>query len=81
MLALGLLADNPHLREPVMGHIYRSEGLGTVRVVGFSGRESDAPLGEQIWGAIADQLVKKNLFKDHYSPLPGSGAEGLGSTS
>src|SRR5207249_2024832 len=53
MLAMGLLADNPELREPVMGHIYRPEGLGQVRVVGFSGRESDAPLG--IWGAIAEQ--------------------------
>src|SRR3954464_9375837 len=28
MLAFGLLADHPELREPVMGHVYRPEGLG-----------------------------------------------------
>src|SRR5262245_42390969 len=71
MLALGLLAGNPELRDPVMGQIYRPEGLGQVRVVGFSGRESDAPLG--IWGAIADQLDMKDLFKDYYSPLQAPG--------
>jgi predicted AAA+ superfamily ATPase len=71
MLALGLLAEDPELREPVMGDIYRPVGLGRVRVVGFSGRESDAPLG--IWGEIAGQLGKKDLFKEYYSPLQAPG--------
>lgn len=34
-----------------MGDIYEATGLAEVRVVGFTGRESDAPLG--IWGAIS----------------------------
>lgn len=43
-------------------------------MIGFSGRESDAPLG--IWGAIADQLGKKDFFKDYYTPpaAPGQNA-------
>lgn len=71
ILAFGLLADHPELREPVMGHVYRPEGLGKVRVVGFSGRESDVPLG--LWGSIAEQLGKKDLLKDYYSPLQAPG--------
>jgi hypothetical protein len=42
-----------------------------VRVVAFSGRESDAPLG--IWGSIANQLGKKEQFADYYSPLSAPG--------
>ncbi|MDY3360272.1 MAG: DUF499 domain-containing protein, partial [Clostridium celatum] len=42
--------------------------------VAFTGRESDAPYG--IWGSIAEQLGKRDLFKDYYTPLsaPGEGA-------
>lgn len=65
MVVLGLLAKHPELRQQVLGDDYAH--LGAVRVVGFTGRESDAPLG--IWGAIADQLGKKELLKDYYSPL------------
>ncbi len=71
MIALGLLAKHPEYRKRVMGDDYDESGLGKVRVVGFTGRESDAPLG--IWGAIAEQLGKKELFKDYYSPLQAPG--------
>jgi predicted AAA+ superfamily ATPase len=72
LLALGLLAKNPELRNRVMGSIYTPDKeLGAVEVVGFSGRESDAPLG--IWGAIADQLGEKEHFKDCYTPLKAPG--------
>lgn len=72
LLTLGLLAKHPEYRQQVMGRIYQTDpSLGTVRVVAFSGRESDAPLG--IWGAIAEQLGKKDLFKDLYSPLQAPG--------
>ena len=70
MIALGLLAKYPELRNNVL-----ENGLGTkvgeVRVIGFSGRESDASYG--IWGALAEQLGKKNLFNEHYSPLQAPG--------
>jgi predicted AAA+ superfamily ATPase len=69
MVVLGLLAQHPELREQVLGH--DAPNLGTVRVVGFTGRESDAPLG--IWGAIASQLGKKELFNDYYTPLQAPG--------
>lgn len=72
LLALGLLAKHPKFRVPTMGSFYSPDkALGAVRVVAFSGRESDAPYG--IWGAIAEQLGKRELFKDYYSPLSAPG--------
>jgi hypothetical protein len=68
LLTLGLLAKHPEYRQKVMGKIYQTDpNLGPVKVVAFSGRESDAPYG--VWGAIAEQLGKRELFKDLYSPL------------
>lgn len=72
LLTLGLLAKHPEYRQKVMGKIYPTDpALGPVKVVAFSGRESDAPLG--IWGTIAEQLGKKEVFKDLYSPLQAPG--------
>ena len=71
LLALGLLARHPEYRSRVMRDFYTPGDLGTVRVVAFSGRESDAPLG--IWGAIADQLGKKEQFSTYYAPLSAPG--------
>ena len=72
LLALGLLARHPDYRAEVMGGFYTPDPeLGPVRVVAFSGRESDAPLG--IWGAIAEQLGRKEQFADHYAPLAAPG--------
>ncbi|MCI0728575.1 MAG: DUF499 domain-containing protein [Chloroflexi bacterium] len=68
LLTLGLLARHPEYRQQIMGRFYTPDSrLGPVKVVAFSGRESDAPFG--IWGAIAEQLDKKDHFKDLYSPL------------
>ncbi len=71
MIALGLLARNPELRLKVLGTKSPGAKLGNVRVLGFTGRESDAPLG--IWGSIAEQLGKKELFNNYYSPLQAPG--------
>jgi hypothetical protein len=71
MIALGLLAKHPEIRKKVIGDLYDPKSLGTVRVVAFTGRESDAPFG--IWGAIADQVGKKEAFKNYYSPLSAPG--------
>ncbi|RZB36988.1 MAG: hypothetical protein SRB2_01492 [Desulfobacteraceae bacterium Eth-SRB2] len=67
MIALGLLAWNPELRLKILGAKSPGAKLGAVRVLGFTGRESDAPLG--IWGSIAEQLGKKEMFNNYYSPL------------
>jgi len=71
MIALGLLAKNPALRPRILGDNGPGSRLGPIRVVGFTGRQSDAPLG--IWGEIADQLGEKEFFKDYYSPLQAPG--------
>lgn len=72
LLALGLLARHPELRSEVLGSFYEPDpNLGRVRVVAFTGRESDAPLG--VWGAIAEQLDKKQQFADYYAPLQAPG--------
>jgi hypothetical protein len=71
MIALGLLAQHPELRQQFMPKEDAQESVGKVRVVAFTGRESDAPFG--VWGAIAEQLGKKDLLKDYYSPLKAPG--------
>jgi predicted AAA+ superfamily ATPase len=70
MLALGLLAKYPKIRE----QFWPDHDLGTdsVRVVGFDGRESDYKYG--VWGSIAEQLGKKEIFDDLYQPLRAPGA-------
>lgn len=70
MIALGLLAKHPELREDVLASSY-DPNLGSVRVAAFTGRESDAPLG--IWGSIAEQIGKKEKFSDYYRPLSAPG--------
>lgn len=72
MIALGLLAQNPDLRKRVVGDEYNiGNRVDKVRVVGFNGRQTDAPLG--IWGSIAEQLGKKDVFNEYYSPLAAPG--------
>lgn len=68
MLALALLAQNVQLREKLFGLKYA--GIGEIKVVSFSGREN-ADYG--VWGSIAEQLGKKEFFKDYYSPLKAPG--------
>lgn len=68
MLALALLASNEKLREDLLGTQYA--GVGEIKVVTFSGREN-ADFG--IWGSIAEQLGKKELFHNYYSPLKAPG--------
>jgi predicted AAA+ superfamily ATPase len=69
MIALGLLAKNPELRQRILGD--KNISSNAIRVIGFNGRESDAPFG--IWGELADQLGKKEIFNDLYSPLSSPG--------
>ena len=71
MLAVGLLAANPEFRSKVIEDSGKYKAVGKVRVVAFSGRESDAPFG--IWGSIAEQIGKKEIFSQYYSPLAAPG--------
>ncbi len=48
LLALGLLARHPALRAAVMGGFYTPDDIGQVRVVAFSGRESDIDVAYQL---------------------------------
>ena len=70
MIAIGLLGKYPDIRAKVLENGLGSK-VGKVRVIGFSGRESDAEFG--IWGALAEQLGKKEVFSDLYSPLQAPG--------
>lgn len=71
MLALALLASDEALRVKVLGDAYAR--IGNIKVVSFSGREN-ADFG--IWGSIAEQLGKKDVFSGYYVPLraPGESA-------
>ncbi|HEX9323229.1 MAG TPA: hypothetical protein VF913_14090 [Xanthobacteraceae bacterium] len=54
LLTLGLLARHPEVRAKNLAAIYTPDPkLGQVRVMAFTGRESDAPFG--IWGATASR--------------------------
>ncbi|MBA2278682.1 MAG: DUF499 domain-containing protein [Chloroflexia bacterium] len=70
LLALGLLALHPAYRQPVMGDFYQPSPMGRVRVATFSGRRN-APFG--IWGEIAQQIKRREVFNHLYSPLQAPG--------
>ena len=71
MIAMGLLAKFPEYRKGILPNSADYNSVGKVRVVAFTGRESDARFG--IWGSIAEQLGKKDVFNDYYSPLQAPG--------
>ena len=68
MIALGLLARDPALRNKVLtGNQNPAPNLGICRVAGFNGRSTDAAGG--IWGSIAEQLGRADQFARYVSPL------------
>jgi hypothetical protein len=71
LITLGMLAKHPEFRAQVLKDLPSAKDLPPVRVVAFSGRETDVPNG--IWGEIARQLGKESGFKDYYSPLKAPG--------
>jgi hypothetical protein len=71
LITLGLLAKHPELRAGVLAGLPSQKALADVRVIAFSGRESDIPNG--IWGEIARQLGKQDAFKEYYAPLKAPG--------
>jgi hypothetical protein len=73
LIALGLLAKHPEWRDQVMSAFYEGRSSDKIRVVAFSGRQTDAPYG--IWGEIAGQLGKQSEFQRYYSPLSAPGQE------
>ncbi len=70
MLALGLLARNKKVRKKISNNRFENF-KGEINVVAYTGRETDVKFG--IWGEIADQLGKRDYFKDYYSPLSAPG--------
>lgn len=73
LITLGLLARHPEFRKKVMGGVYNTTLTEAVKVIGFTGRENPT-FG--IWGHIAEQLGKKEVFQEYYNPLqpPGQSA-------
>ena len=67
MIALGLLARDPALRHAVLGTDDPAPELAASHVIGFNGRNTDAPTG--IWGDLAAQLGKADHFARYVTPL------------
>ena len=67
LITLGLLARFPKYRKRVMADFFKPGELGAVTVVSFSGRKTSTPFG--IWGEVAEQLNRKAVFNEFYSPL------------
>lgn len=70
MVALGVLATNPDVRKNVLNGKY-SNIQDKIKVVAYTGRESDLEFG--IWGEIARQLGKEEVFTAYCSPLKAPG--------
>lgn len=70
MVALGVIAQNPSIRNKILNGKYSDFKKG-VKVVAYTGRESDLEYG--IWGEIAKQLGKEAQFSPYYSPLKAPG--------
>lgn len=68
MLALALLAKHKELRATVLGE--QADGIEDITVVAFSGRERPQ-FG--IWGYIAQELGKEELFKEFRTSLTAPG--------
>ncbi len=64
MVALGLLAESPSLRKKILGDKFKNFDK-KVKVIAFTGRESDSKFG--IWGEIARQLGKVEQYSAYYS--------------
>ncbi len=71
LITLGLLAKRPEFRAAVLKGLPDAKALSGVRVIAFSGRETDVPHG--VWGEIARQLNKQEAFKEYYQPLKAPG--------
>jgi len=67
LITLGLLAKYPNFRKQVMTDFFKPGDLGAVTVVAFSGRKTSTPFG--IWGEVAEQLNRKSVFNEFFSPL------------
>ncbi|MBX2928866.1 MAG: ATP-binding protein [Saprospiraceae bacterium] len=70
MIAVGLLANHPEFRQKIMGEVYQTSFQEPAKVIGFTGRENPR---YGIWGHIAEQLGKRDLFRDYYDPLEAPG--------
>lgn len=68
MLALAFLAKDKKWRHKILGSEF--DDIGDIRVVAFSGRENP---DYGIWGSVAEQLGKRDVFKDLYAPLKAPG--------
>jgi len=73
MISLGLLARDPILRKKILGEKDPAPHLGKVKVVGYNGRKTEPALG--IWGAIAEQLGRREKFNAYYQPLSAPGPQ------
>lgn len=68
MVALGLLAKHPHLRNEVLtADLLSKISVGEVRVAAFNGRNNPE---HYIWGEIATQLGEAEAIKSYWSNGP-----------
>jgi predicted AAA+ superfamily ATPase len=68
MLALGLLARNPHLRHLAPEDVTAGIHLPSTKVVAINGRAISDEI--YIWGEIASQLDKRELFARFWRDVP-----------
>jgi hypothetical protein len=67
LIALGLLAKNPALRETIAPDLAEETQFGAAQVVAFSGRNYPEHF---FWGEIAQQLGKGDAFSNYWAHGP-----------
>src|SRR6056297_2528736 len=72
MIALGLLARFPELKELLPASITAGMGTEPARIATVNGRD----VHNFIWGDIAEQLGKAEEFRDHWVSGPKAMSEG-----
>ena len=71
MLALGLLAKNPKLREKNLKPYYDYSINEEVRILIFSGRETDTTLAQSLAKQAGNESLFADIIKTNKAPAPG----------
>ncbi|HCT44299.1 MAG: hypothetical protein CMJ35_02390 [Phycisphaerae bacterium] len=67
LVGFGLLAKHKSLRESHFGEVPHVDGFATVRIAAFNGRNQPSSF---LWGDIAQQLGRPDLFKPFWEGGP-----------
>lgn len=72
LIAAGLLARYPEIRNQIIGDNYKPQMTQPARVVSFSGRNNPT---YGLWGSIAEQMDRQHVFNHLFNPFTAPGQD------